>query len=592
MKKRISTLLITFTLLFTAFSPYAGALNGSSGTADAAVGAAAAGAKLIAFTFDDGPSAYTSQLLDGLEERGAAATFFMNGVNGSSGIVNYASLLTRMREEGHQLANHTYSHILPFNTQSISTISSEVSRVESLLFERMGGSYTDMVRTPGGALGAAVQTAVPAPIILWSVDPLDWRYRNADTVYQNIISEAQDGAIVLLHDLYPTSVQGALRAIDTLKAQGYEFVTVAELLRRRGITPVNGQAYYSAPNTGTNLPGYSAPAISSSAGPDGVQVTFSTTETGVTLYYTTDGTTPHLGSKQYTGPITITQDTTFTVAGIDQYGTRTPLAVESIAGMPAAAAPAVHYENGLLTLSSSTDGASIYYTTDGSVPTSSSTLYTGAFTPATTTRCIAVKDGYLNSDVVTCTLTRYGRMFTDVGAGQWYYDAVSEVVEQGLMSGTGDYTFAPDTVMNRAMAASVLYSMAGRTEAESSAAFSDVDEDAWYFGAVQWAASSGIMTGYAGRFSPDDTLTREQLAAILHRFAQQQGYDVTAEADLSGFVDVSQISSYALAAMQWANAEGFVTGVSADTLDPQGSATRAQVAAILMRFCSHYSNTQ
>lgn len=100
------------------------------------------------------------------------------------------------------------------------------------------------------------------------------------------------------------------------------------------------------------------------------------------------------------------------------------------------------------------------------------------------------------------------------------------------------------------------------------------------------------MTGYAGRFSPDDTLTREQLAAILHRFAQQQGYDVTAEADLSGFVDVSQISSYALAAMQWANAEGFVTGVSADTLDPQGSATRAQVAAILMRFCSHYSNTQ
>ena len=365
MKQRLFAMLLALAMLLAAVP--AGAAGG-----DAA--AAAAGSRLIAFTFDDGPSPHTAGLLDGLKARGAHATFFMTGVNGGSGIVNQSAVLTRMRDEGHQLANHTYSHIVPFNTQSASTISSQVSRVEQLLFQYMGGSYTDMVRTPGGALGITVQNNVPAPIINWSVDTLDWKYRNADTVYNNIISGARDGAIVLLHDLYLTSIQGALRAIDTLQAQGYECVTVAELLRRRGITPVNGRSYTSAP-------------------PDGVQVTLSSANAGVPLYYTTNGTIPHLGSMRYTGPVTITQDTTFTAAGIDQYGTRTPVTVQTVAGMPRAAAPAVSYQNGLLTLTTSTPGAQIYYTTDGSQPTAAGTLYTGGFVPATTTKCIAVRDG-------------------------------------------------------------------------------------------------------------------------------------------------------------------------------------------------------
>lgn len=592
MKKRIYALLLTFTLLSAVFSPGAAAIAAPVASDTTSVKAASTDAKLIAFTFDDGPSAYTAQLLDGLKARGAVATFFMNGVNGASGIVNYSSLLTRMRDEGHQLANHTYSHIVPFNTQSASTVSSEVSRVESLLFARMGGSYTDMVRTPGGALGTTVQNNIPAPIILWSVDTLDWRYRNADTVYNNILSGAQDGAIVLLHDLYQTSVQGALRAIDTLQAQGYEFVTVAELLRRRGITPADGKVYYSAPNNGTNLPAYTAPAISAASGPDGVQVTFSTTETGVTLYYTTDGTVPHPGSSKYSGPITITKDTTFTVAGIDRYGTRTPAAVQTVAGMPATAAPDIHYENGMLTLSCPTPGASVYYTTDGSMPTIASTLYTGSFTPSTTTRCIAVKEGYLNSPAVTCTLTEYGRMFTDVPADAWYYDAVGEAVERGQMSGTGIYTFSPDVTMTRAMAASVLYSMAGQPETVEHTAFTDVTENAWYCDAVQWAAACGIMTGYESSFRPDDAITREQLAAILYRYAQYQSHDVTARADIAGFTDFSQISGYAVAAMQWANAEGLVTGVTATELDPQGSATRAQMAVILQWFSARFGSAE
>lgn len=578
MRKRLSALLLALSLLIPCL-PLAAAAETPT--------AAASTSKLIAFTFDDGPSAYTTTLLDGLKSRGAKATFFMNGTNGSHGIVNHKSVLTRMRDEGHQLANHTYQHLIPFDSYGASTISSEVSRVESLLFERMGGSYIDMVRTPGGATGGAVKSAVAAPIILWSVDPLDWKYRNADTVYNNIVKNAHDGAIVLVHDIYQTSVQGALRAIDTLKAQGYEFVTVTELLRRRGITPQNGVVYTSAPNKGTNLAAYTAPTITSAPGENGVTVTFSTADKGVTLYYTLSTATPHLGSTKYTGPITITKDTTFTVVGIDKYGTRTPVTTKTVSGLPPTATPDISYENGLLTLTCDTPGAAIYYTTDGSTPTASSTLYTAPFTPATTTKCIALLDGHLNSPVVTCTLTKYGRLFTDVPESAWYYDSVGEIVQQGVMNGTGDYTFSPDTVTTRAMLATVLHNLAGAPEAGDNLGYpyADVDANAYYALPVYWARQNGLVDGYPDNtFRPDTALTREQAAVLLYRFAAFRGMDTTARADLSVYTDKAQISAYAQEAMQWAVATGLLSGHTATTLVPQGSTSRAELAAILTRF--------
>ena len=565
MRKRLSALLLALSLLIPCL-PLAAAAETPT--------AAASTSKLIAFTFDDGPSAYTTTLLDGLKSRGAKATFFMNGTNGSHGIVNHKSVLTRMRDEGHQLANHTYQHLIPFDSYGASTISSEVSRVESLLFERMGGSYTDMVRTPGGATGGAVKSAVAAPIILWSVDPLDWKYRNADTVYNNIVKNAHDGAIVLVHDIYQTSVQGALRAIDTLKAQGYEFVTVAELLRRRGITPQNGVVYTSAPNKGTNLAAYTAPTITSAPGENGVTVTFSTVDKGVTLYYTLSTATPHLGSTKYTGPITITKDTTFTVVGIDKYGTRTPVTTKTVSGLPPTATPDISYENGLLTLSCDT-------------PTASSTLYTAPFTPTTTTKCIALLDGHLNSPVVTCTLTKYGRLFTDVPESAWYYNSVGEIVQQGVMNGTGDYTFSPDTVTTRAMLATVLHNLAGAPEAGDNLGYpyADVDANAYYALPVYWARQNGLVDGYPDNtFRPDTALTREQAAVLLYRFAAFRGMDTTARADLSVYTDKAQISAYAQEAMQWAVATGLLSGRTATTLVPQGSTSRAELAAILTRF--------
>ena len=223
--------------------------------------ALADGSKLIAFTFDDGPSYYTSQLLDGLEARGVVATFFMCGINGASGTSNYQSLLPRMYDDGCQLANHTWDHSYLANMSS-SNIRSAVSRVEAYLFQALGGSYTDFVRTPGGQNNSNIRSSVSAPIILWSLDTEDWRYRNEDTVYNTIVRNASDGDIVLMHDLYPTSIRGALRAVDTLKSKGFEFVTVAELFRRRGITPKSGTVYTGAPNRGTTLDPYKAPTMS------------------------------------------------------------------------------------------------------------------------------------------------------------------------------------------------------------------------------------------------------------------------------------------------------------------------------------------
>ena len=288
---------------------------------------AATGSKLVAFTFDDGPSANTSALLDGLKQRGAKATFFMNGSNGGAGAINWTNLLTRMVNEGHQLANHTYSHHVPFSGLSGSSMKNEVSWVETYLFNAMGGSYQDMVRIPGGDRSQLIDQSVNAPMIWWSLDTLDWKYRNTATVYNNIMSSVSDGSIVLLHDLYATSVQAALEAISTLQSQGYECVTVAELLRRRGITPVNGQTYYNAYPNGINLPAYTAPAVSFKTGSDGkLQVNASSSVSGLTYYFTTNGSMPNLGSKKC-GKDSVTDGQTVTVVGIDKFGTRTPAAV-------------------------------------------------------------------------------------------------------------------------------------------------------------------------------------------------------------------------------------------------------------------------
>ena len=203
--------------------------------------------KLIAITFDDGPGAYTSTLLDELAARDVKATFFVSGYRAAS----YPETLKRMVAEGHQLASHTQNHE-NLNTLSASKIASEISQTQALI-TAAGGDDPAYIRPPYGNANQTVRAQATAPLINWSVDPEDWKYHNADTVCRNILAGSYDGAIILVHDIYKTSVEGALAAIDKLLAQGYEFVTVRDLLLRRGITPEKGVMYYDAKNTGVNL---------------------------------------------------------------------------------------------------------------------------------------------------------------------------------------------------------------------------------------------------------------------------------------------------------------------------------------------------
>lgn len=174
--------------------------------------------------------------------------------------------------------------------------------------------------------------------------------------------------------------------------------------------------------------------------------------------------------------------------------------------------------------------------------------------------------------------------FDDVDSSAWYADAVSYVAENGIMNGAGNGTFAPDTVMSRAMLVQVLYNLEGKPEA-ADCTFTDVAADAWYADAVAWAADAGIVTGVSDTtFAPDQMMTREQIATILYRYAAYKDYDATASNDLSSYTDAGQIGSYAVEAMQWANGAGLITGSTATTLNPLGSATRAEAATILMRF--------
>ena len=171
--------------------------------------------------------------------------------------------------------------------------------------------------------------------------------------------------------------------------------------------------------------------------------------------------------------------------------------------------------------------------------------------------------------------------FTDVSSGEWYYDAVAYVYEKGLMDGTSAVTFDPGAVLTRAMTAQVLWNLAGSPAAPGGAGFTDVAADAWYAGAVNWAAAQGIVAGYdTGAFGPEDAVTREQLAAMLYRYAGTP----EPTGDLDGFADKDAASGYAADALCWAVGEGLLTGKDGGRLDPAGTATRAEVAVILMRF--------
>ena len=183
--------------------------------------------------------------------------------------------------------------------------------------------------------------------------------------------------------------------------------------------------------------------------------------------------------------------------------------------------------------------------------------------------------------------------FTDVSEKDWFYGDVMFVYENGLMLGTSKTLFSPHGTATRGMMATILWRMEGSPAPKGKNSFTDVEAGKWYADAITWTAENGIFAGYGkDKFGPDDPITREQLAAIFYRYADYKGYDLTVKGNLDKFKDADKITDYAKTAMQWAVGSGFMKGKSGNLLDSQGTATRAEIAAMLHRFIEKYELVQ
>lgn len=221
-----------------ALAVLAASLDRTRGAVEAVSPAGVEAGPVVALTFDDGPRRITTvALLDGLKERGVKATFFLIGEQ----IEDNRDVILRMEGEGHQIGIHSYTHKWLTNLNA-ADFADQVDRERELLGEIVGREDF-LLRPPYGGVDAAVERRSGAPIILWSVDPEDWKDQNAARVAEHLIANAKDGDILLLHDIYPSSVEAALRVIDTLREKGFSFVTVSELAQRRGIKLENGRVY-------------------------------------------------------------------------------------------------------------------------------------------------------------------------------------------------------------------------------------------------------------------------------------------------------------------------------------------------------------
>ena len=207
----------------------------SSSELELTIPPAVGGPKLIALTFDDGPRRdTTTALLDGLKDRGVQASFFLIGKQ----VGEHEDLIVRMAQEGHQIGVHTFDH-MQVTGLDYWTFLQQVEGTRWALYELLGEREL-WLRPPYGIYDGNVERWADSPVILWSVDPEDWKDDKVQRITEHVVSRAKDGDIILMHDIYPSSVEAALGAVDALKEQGFRFVTVARLLEERGIAPQTG----------------------------------------------------------------------------------------------------------------------------------------------------------------------------------------------------------------------------------------------------------------------------------------------------------------------------------------------------------------
>lgn len=468
---------------------------------------AATGGKLIALTFDDGPhEVYTKQLLDGLKERNASVTFFLIGHK----IEENIDLVQRAYDEGHEIANHTWNHpSLPKLTPE--EIFREVSTTNEMLTRVSGEGTRFLMRPPYGDNDGKVRAAVGMPVMLWSRDTTDWA-NDYSYVYSFILRNATDGAVILCHDTCEGTIPAALDAIDVLQKQGYEFVTVSELFRRRGHTLEDGVAYKNCARNGVDFGRVKTPLVSHETEENGVRITL-TSPSEAPIYYTTDDTLYNQESAPYLESFLLTEPCTLrAVAAFNLNGGR-------------------------------------------------------------------------SKELKLC-YSEWGNLFADIFPDKWYYDAIDQLVEMGLMSGVGEYKFDPDGVTTRGMMVTLLYRYAADQEAgvKRTNTFPDVPDGAWYADAVEWAYANGVVDGYPDNtFKPDQSITRQEMAHMIVKFLAYRGNPLPDGADCrSRFKDGSKIAAWALKSVNAVVDAGLLQGYDG-YLNPLNTATRAEFSTVLIR---------
>ncbi len=567
MKKRILSLALSLALL-------AGILLPMTTRAEAA------GSKLIALTFDDGPGPYTARLLDGLKERGVKVTFFNLGQRAE----DYPNTVRRIVAEGHQLASHTYSHQdLP--SIGLNAAMEEINKTTRIFNQITGSSQEYFLRAPYGNTDPSIRSRLMSPVIYWSVDTEDWKYLNADRVRRNILNDAFDGAIILCHDIYSSTVSGALSAIDELQKQGYEFVTVRELYRRRGVQMQNGEIYYSCKNRGTDYGALAAPKITVTASGSGAQVTIES-PSGAAVYYTLDGSAITYGASQYTGPIQLSAPCTIrAVAAYDLNGGRSAEASYAYS-MPPATKAEIHTEEETLSFTGYGEGETVYYTLDGSDPRSAGIAYEGpvALTPGCWISFYTAGSGKAPTAVTRLFYSAQGNLFTDVDPEDWFYDKVDTAVSLHYMYGVGNYVFNPKGRLTRAMVVAIFFRMSGaEAPTERTNRFADVEDGAYYASAVEWAYENGVVYGVNDRsFQPNRDINRQEMAQMMGAFLKHMG--VALPGNTAGaaerYGDRKQIAAWALPNVELVTSLGLMVGDEHGNFCPRDTATRAQCATV------------
>ena len=551
------------------------------------------GGRLVALTFDDGPSnKYTVQLLEGLKSRGVPVTFFMLGERAA---VN-RSIVKQAYEDGHEIACHSWDH--PNLTScSESEIKKQMEDTFEVLDLSCGDEADYLVRPPYGSTNEKVRAAIDAPLIYWSVDSEDWSLLNTEKVRKKIVADTYDGCIILCHDIHKTTIPAALQAIDELMDLGYEFVTVSELYRRRGRELEDHKLHYNSNKNGVDYGPIPAPSISVTGDAKGVNtVTLSCKDKNVPLYYTLDGSYPNQNAKRYTGPFTVPYGTTVTaVAAYKLNGSRSGLTVKKAEAIRIVEPTITLDGDGAVVMTTPTVGAKICFTVDDTKPTADSLLYTcpeqiggGCFL-----RAVTVHEKGVSAETKVY-LSEDGELYYDIYEGQWFYDAMHWAHVSGILNGTAPYVMSPSGGVTRGMLVTLLYRFSGDSLGkgwERTNRFADVNQSVYYAEAIEWAYRNQIVDGYGpSAFGPDDSVTRQQMCKIVASYLTWNQTPLAAGESCEGvFADYADIAPWAMESLEAMVSAGLIQG-DGTNMNPNDGANRAQFCVLLSRLADYIEN--